>query len=350
MEFIRKVDLGYSRDQILIIHNTDQLGARSESLKTNLLQLSGVEKATLTGFLPVSYFRSNDSFFTTPTLDAHDAISMQAWTIDENYLSTMDMKILDGRNFSKNIAADTTGIILNEAAAKFLGNTDILDKKLYRISNTQTGEFIELKVIGIVRDFNFSSLREQVKPLAFVYGNNNVSMSLKISTADVTSLVSSVEKQWDLVAPDLPFEYSFMDDSFNKLYVGEQQVGKLFTIFASLSIFISCLGLFGLSTFIAEQRTKEIGIRKVLGASVSGITTLLSKDFLTLVLISIVVASPITYYLMTEWLSGFAFRVGMNGWVLVISGIIAVVIAFATVSFQAIRAAMSNPVKSLRSE
>jgi putative ABC transport system permease protein len=264
-----------------------------EAFKTSLLQVRGVEKTTVTGFLPVNYYRYSDSFFTSPSLDITNAINIQKWMIDEDYLETMGMELLEGRNFSKEIAADTGSLILNESAAKFLGNHDILEKKLYRIEDENARTLKVYRVIGIVKDFNFSSLREHVTPLAFIFGSDDGAMTARIQGSDLTHTVSAIQDKWKAVAPDLPFEYSFMDEDFDQLYKGERQSATLVTYFASLSILISCLGLFGLATFMAEQRTKEIGIRKVMGASVPGITALLSRDFLKLVVIGVAIAVPI---------------------------------------------------------
>ena len=349
MQYIREKDLGYNREQMLILNNIDQLGQRIEPIKNSLSQISGVENLTVTGFLPVNYNRNNNTYFPTPSLDIKGTISMQQWTIDENYIATMGMKLIEGRNFLKG-KIDSTSIILNESAAKFLGGEDILEKKLYRLLDEEKHIIMEYHIVGIVKDFNFSSLREPVKPLAFLYGSDKGGMTLKINTADIPSLLSTIETQWKSLAPDLPFEYSFMDTDFDNVYKGERQTGKLVTIFATLSIFISCLGLFGLATYVAEQRTKEVGIRKVLGASVTGITALLSKDFIKLVLLAIAVATPLAYYFIRQWLQGFAYRIELSWWVFIVSGAIALTIALLTVSFQAIKAAMMNPVKSLRSE
>ena len=351
MKYIQQKDVGYNRDRLLIINNTDQIGkTRAQTLKTSLLTISGVEKATITGFLPVNYYRNNDSFFSSPSLELKDAISMQKWVVDEDYLETMGMRIVEGRNFSRIVAADTAAIILNESAAKFLGNRDILEKKLYRIVDEQTKALEAFHVIGIVKDFNFSSLRETVKPLAFMYGSDEGGMTLKIAGSDIAGVLSAIEKQWKSVAPELPFEYGFMDQDFDKLYKGERQSGKLITYFATLSILISCLGLFGLATYMAEQRTKEIGIRKVMGASIPGITTLLSKDFLRLVLIAVAIATPVAYYFASQWLAGFAYHIDVEWWVFAVASVMAAVIAFMTVSIQAVKAALQNPVKSLRTE
>jgi putative ABC transport system permease protein len=350
LQYIQHKDVGYNRDQLLIINNIDKLGNRTEALKTSLLQVRGVEKTTVTGYLPVNYYRNNDSFFTSRSLDTKDMISMQEWMIDEDYVETMGMTLLEGRNFSKEIAADTASLILNESAAKFLGSRDILEKKLYQIIDEKTKALKEFRVIGIVKDFNFSSLREHVRPLTFTFGSNDGGMTVRLQGSDITQTVSAIEDNWKSVAPDLPFEYSFMDADFDQLYKGERQSGKLITYFASLSILISCLGLFGLATFMAEQRTKEIGIRKVMGASVSGITALLSSNFLKLVLIAVAIAIPIAWYFTDKWLQNFAYHINLEWWVFALASVLAVIIALLTVSVQAFKAAMQNPVKSLRSE
>jgi putative ABC transport system permease protein len=350
LQFIQHKDVGYNREQLLIINNTDKLNNRAEAFKTSLLQVQGVENATVTGFLPVSYYRNNNSFFTSPSLDTKDMISVQNWVVDEDYMETMGMQLLEGRNFSKDIAADTASLILNESAAKFLGNHDIIEKKLYRLIDEETKALKEFRVIGIVKDFNFSSFREHVRPLAFQLGSDDGCLTVRIAGPDLTQTVSAIEKKFNLVEPDLPFEYSFMDADFDHLYQGEKQSGTLITYFASLSILISCLGLFGLATFMAEQRTKEIGIRKVMGASVPGITMLLSKDFLKLVLIAVVIAIPVAWYFTDKWLQEFAYHISMEWWIFAVASILAVIIALMTVSVQAIKSAVQNPVNSLRSE
>ena len=350
LDYIRKKDIGYNRDQMLIISNTRSLGKNVQPFKNELLQISGVQKVAISGFLPVNFNRNNDLFFSLPSMDTKDAISMQIWDIDENYIPTMDMKIVAGRNFKAEMTTDSSGLILNEAASKFLGNEDILNKSLYKFTDIQTKEVKEYHIIGIVKDFNFSSLRERVKPLAFAYGKDSGSISIKINTNDVQGILSQIKSKWQTMSQGLPLEYSFMDDDFNRHYTGEQKIGELFTIFAVLAIFIACLGLLGLATFIAEQRTKEIGIRKVLGASLSGITALLSKDFIRLVVIAILIATPLSYYFMDRWLQAFAYRIDIPWWVFIAAGFLAILIALITVSFQAIKTALMNPVNSLSSE
>lgn len=347
MDYMRTRDLGFSRQQLLIINNTGPIRPRIDALKNSLLGLNGVEKATVSGFLPVGYARSNHTFFLTPTLNVSGSINMQAWTVDEQYTNTLDMHIIQGRGFSKDMASDSSAIILNESAVRFLGGKDVIGTILYSPDNEKV---IVWKVIGVVKDFHFSSMHEEVKPLALVYGDDPTNITLRLNTEDIPALMDRVEKAWKALVPEMPFEYSFMDQDYNRYYADEARVGKLFTVFATLSIFISCLGLLGLATYMAEQRAKEIGIRKVLGASVYGITSLLSLDFLKLVGISIAIAIPLSWYGTHRWLQSFAYRAEISWWVFALAGLTAILIACLTVSYQSIRAAVSNPVNSLRAD
>ena len=275
---------------------------------------------------------------------------MQSWTVDENYVPALGIQMLDGRNFSKDFLTDSTGIIVNEAAVKFLATKDIINKKLYTIKDIQTKEIIAYNIIGVIKNFNFSSMRDVVTPLALFYGKSNGNISVRINSDNISNVVAQVRNKWKAIAPSQPFNYSFMDDDFNNLYKAEQRTGQIFITFAVLAILIACLGLFGLITFAAEQRVKEIGIRKVLGASVSDVATMLSKDFLLLVVVAFVFAFPVAWWAMNKWLEDFAYRVSIGWWVFVLSGFAALLIAVLTVAFQAIKAAVANPVKSLRTE
>lgn len=349
VQYIHKRDIGYNREQILVINNTDQLKDNFVAFKNQIKGLSAVKNITVSGFLPTNYSRNNESFFPNPNLDVKDAISMQRWDVDENYITTLDMKVVQGRNFDITMGTDSSGIIINEAAAKFLGNKNILNKQFYELIDEEKKTLYTYHVIGVVKDFNFSSLREDVKPLALRFKKNTSNITAKIQSADLGATISQIKDIWKSISP-LPFEYSFMDNDFNRFYKGEEKIGTIFTVFAILALFIGCMGLFGLATFTAEQRTKEIGIRKVMGASVFSVTTLLSKDFLKLVLISIVIASPTAYYFMDKWLANFAYRIEIEWWFFALAGISAILIASLTVSYQAIKAALMNPVKSLKTE
>jgi putative ABC transport system permease protein len=239
-------------------------------------------------------------------------------------------------------------VLINETTAKVFGFDNPIGKKIYTFDdNLKT---ISYTVVGVVKNFHFESLRQQIGPLCMVLGKNIGLASFKVNAASIPALLKNIESRWKALAPGMPFSYQFMDDSFDNMYRAEQRVGTIAMIFSALAILIACLGLFGLSAFTAEQRTKEIGIRKVLGASVQGIVQLLSKDFIRLVLIAFIIAAPLAWYFMNKWLQDFSYRVNLNGWVFLGAGSIALLIALLTISFQAIKAALANPVKNLRTE
>jgi putative ABC transport system permease protein len=350
LNYIHKKDIGFDRNQVLTIKHTDALGNQAITFRNELLQISGVQSATMSGYLPVNYNRNNNSYFTSPAIDPKTGISMQSWTVDENYISTLGIKLLQGRNFSSQFATDSTAIVINEAAANFLATKDLLNKKLYTLNDIQAKTLLEYHIIGVVKNFNFSSLRDVVTPLAFFLGKDNGNISARIGSADIPNVVAQMKNKWKAIAPSQPFDYSFMDEDFNRWYATEQRTGQIFITFAVLAIVIACLGLFGLITYAAEQRVREIGIRKVLGASVNNIARMLSVDFLKLVLISSVIAFPIAWWAMHKWLEDFAYRVSISWWIFFVSGVLALLIAVLTVAFQAIKAGIANPVKSLRTE
>ncbi|MGC4035813.1 MAG: ABC transporter permease [Chitinophagaceae bacterium] len=350
LNYIHTKDIGYDRNKVLIINNTSALGEQAATFRNELLQVSGVQNATMSGYLPVNYYRSNDAFFVSPTLDQKTAISLQNWFVDEKYVPTLGIKVLEGRNFSQDFLTDSTAIIINEAAAKFLATKDILNKKLYNFKDVNLKSLNEWHIIGVIKNFNFSSLRDVITPLALKLGKDNSNISVRINATNTNDVLERIKNKWQSMAASQPFNYSFMDEDFNRLYTTEQRTGKIFITFAILAILIASLGLFGLITYAAEQRVKEIGIRKVLGASVGNIAGMLSKDFLKLVLISSVISFPLAWWAMHTWLQDFAYRVSISWWVFAIAGILALFIALATISFQAIKAAMANPVKSLRTE
>ncbi len=248
------------------------------------------------------------------------------------------------------MVTDSLAAIMNESAVKSLGwQKGPLGKKVLRFVD-RNGTKRAYTVIGVVKDFHFESLHEKIGPLIMFMGDNSGSIVVKVKTNDIADLLASFKKQWSAFPSDAPFGYSFIDERFESVYKAEQKIGRILSIFAGLTIFVACLGLFGLATFTAQQRTKEIGIRKVLGASVGNIITLLSKDFLVLVLIVNLIAWPIAYYAMSRWLQDFAYRIEVSWWVFAASALGALFIALFTVSFQAIKAAVANPVNSLRTE
>jgi len=350
LNFIRNRDIGYNRNQVLVLHGTDVLQDRTENFKNELLKIPGVVNATVTGYLPVNGYRGKNTLFPSVSFDPKAGISLELWNIDENYIPTLDIKMLEGRNYSKQFPTDSSGIIINEAAAKFIGGRDLMNKSLYRVEDVINKKIREYHIIGIFKNFNFNSLHEIVTPMALILQKEAGSMAIRIDTKEVYPLIAQIKDKWKSMVPGQLFDYTFMDDEFNELYAPEQRTGQLFITFAVLAILIGCLGLFGLVTYAAEQRTKEIGIRKVLGASVGNIAGMISKDFLKLIVISWLIAFPVAWFAMNKWLQDFAYRISISWWVFAGAGIFALIIALLTISSKAIRAAVANPAKSLKSE
>jgi len=254
------------------------------------------------------------------------------------------MKLVEGRNFSYSMAQDTQGsVIINQTLAKKLNLKNSIGARI-------TNGYGKYTVVGVVEDFNYESMRGHIEPIVLNFGLSPSIVSVKVGGTDMKNTLASITNVWKKYSPDQPIRYTFLDEQFANMYQDIQRTGSIFTSFAVLAIIIACLGLFALSAFMAEQRSKEIGIRKVLGATVSNITALLSIDFVKLVLIAIAIATPIAWYGMYKWLQDFAYQVPLSWWIFVLSGFMAIAIALFTVSFQSIKAALMNPVRSLRSE
>ncbi len=349
LRYIRNKDLGFNKEQVLILQNTDALNNNTTAFANELLQMPGVKNVTTSGFLPVTGARTSQGFITVPHFDGKNFTLMQAWPADERYLPTFQIQLKSGRNFSAQYRTDSTAVIINETAAKIYGGVDPVNKKLYMLTDLK-GAFTAYNVIGVIKDFNFNSLREQVAPLVLSLRQDNGGMALRIAGRDIPGLLDEIKTKWKSMAPSQPLSYTFLDDEFNKEYGADQRRGEIFLVLSILAILIACLGLFGLVTFAAEQRVKEIGIRKVLGAAIPDIFAMLSKDFLKLLLLSICIASPIAWWAMTKWLQDFAYRISITWWMFVTVGAISLLIAIGTLSFQVVKAAYANPVKSLRTE
>jgi putative ABC transport system permease protein len=349
LHYIQTRDLGFDKDQVLIVNGVDALGHNADVFKKEVTQLSGVKGGTLSAYLPVSNSARNVwNISKVPVQTPSNSFNIAAWGIDDGYLPTLGIHLEKGRNFSPKFATDSSAVIINEAAARILGYADPIGKNIYVFDNA--GKPTAYQILGVVRNFNFETLHHEVSPLMFLLQTSTDLASFKVRTSNIASLIGEVRNKWTALAPGKPFNYRFLDDSFNEMYQSEQQVGKIAIIFSVLAILISCLGMFGLATFIAEQRTKEIGIRKVLGASVQGIASLLSVDFLKLVGIAFLIAGPFAWWIMNKWLQDFIYRVSFSWWIFLAAGLAAFLIALATVSTQAVRAAMANPVRSLKTE
>ena len=349
MKYIQNKDLGFNKEQILTIPNSYALGSNEQVFKQQMLQDSRIVNATASYYKPAGPSNYNNAL-AFPQGNDNLVVDGVEYHVDENYIPTLGMKMVSGRNFSKEFATDSTGIILNETAAHALGWNDMtaVGKTVVR-QNSDRGNNIPFHVIGVVKNFNFKSLHEAISPLYMTLQPEG-GLIFKIKTTDIAGLLATMKKNWDTYNTGEPFTYEFMDDLFNKTYSTEQKTGSILNIFSVLIILVASLGLFGLVTYTAEQRTKEIGIRKVLGASVSQVTQMLSKEFLKLVLIASLIAFPVAWWAMNKWLQSFAYRISISWWIFLVAGFGALLIALITVSFQAIKAAIANPVKSLRTE
>ncbi len=350
MRFMQNKILGFDKEHIVTLPYTTLLNDKYEAFRNELLSNSSIKNVGRSSRIP-----------TGRLLDAMGARMESADTLapvnadikyvaaDQDFISTYGVKVVAGRNFSRDFSLDTSAFLINEAAAKILGfknNEDAIGKN-FGYGNRRG------KLIGVFNDFHFESLHQKITPLvifvprgAGAYGN----ISIKIAGSGIPATLDRIQSSWKNFLPESPYQYTFLDENFARLYEAEQKQKTLLIIFASLAIIIACLGLFGLSAFAILQRIKEIGIRKILGADVSTIVTLLSKDFLKLVAFAAIPAFVVSWYFMNKWLEDFAYRVSMPWWMFLTAGILAAVIALVTISFQAIKAALTNPVKSLRTE
>lgn len=344
MRYILDKKVGFGKEQVLLIQGTNAVGDRMPAFKRALVQLPGVKSASVSDYLPVAGTKRNDNLFAEEGKSQEGApVSGQLWTIDHDYVKTMGMHIVEGRDFNVNLSTDSQAVVINQTMAKQLGLKDPIGKRINNTDRTWT-------VIGVIEDFHFESFKENIRPLCLVIGNSPSIVSVKVNTADMRGLVQAITSTWKDFSPHQPIRYTFLDQRFARMYTDVERTGGIFTSFAVLAIIVACLGLLGLSAFMAEQRTKEIGVRKVLGASVSSILTLLSKDFLRLVGIAVLIASPLAWYIMQRWLENFAYHINIEWWVFILAGFIATGIALLTMSFQSVKAALMNPVQSLRSE
>jgi putative ABC transport system permease protein len=350
MRYMQNKSLGYDKEKILTLPYATALTENYDAFRNELLANSSIKNIGRSSRIPTGRLLDNmGARMKSGDTLAPVNIEIKMVSADYDFISTYGVKVLAGRGFSRDFGLDTSGFLINEAAAKALGfksNQDAVGKD-FGYGNL-TG-----KLIGVFNDFHFESLHEQITPLVlFVPRNQNFynRISIKIAGSNMALALAQVEKTWKKFLPETPYQYTFLDENFAKLYEAEKRQKTLLIIFAFLAIFIACLGLFGLSAFAILQRLKEIGIRKVLGADMSTIVALLSKDFLKLVAFAAIPAFVVSWYFMNKWLEDFAYRISMPWWMFLTAGILAAVIALITISFQAIKAALTNPVKSLRTE
>jgi putative ABC transport system permease protein len=350
LRYMQNKSLGFNRDHIVTLPNNTGISTVYQAFRTELLSNPAIKETGRSSRIPTgrlldamgSQINRGDSLAPTKA----DIKFVRA---DEYFVPAYGIKMVAGRNFSEQYATDTSSFLLNEAAVNVLGlksNEEAVGKEFQY--GGRKG-----RIIGVVNDFHFESLHQRILPMVFIMAltpNGYGSISVKVAGNNIPAALAHIEKTWKTFLPEIPYEYTFLDDNFARLYQSEQRQGTIFTVFACIAIFIACLGLFGLSAFAISQRVKEIGIRKVLGADVSSIVGLLSKDFLKLVAFAAVIAFPVAWYAMHKWLEDFAYRVGIPWWVFVAAGVVAAIIAFLTISFQAVKAARANPVRNLRTE
>ncbi|MEM9833904.1 MAG: ABC transporter permease [Bacteroidota bacterium] len=346
LEYTRTKNLGFEKENVVIVDGLWRLDAgKQEVLRQDLTSQSSVVNASISNNVPPGV---NNTTIFRKKADEQD-ILVSTYHIDYYHLPTMQIEILAGRNFSRDFPTDTAALLLNEAAVREFGFDDPLNEEIQYFGG-EYGQSEIYKVVGVFKDFNFETLRNNIRPLALMLTTQGSQISVRTAQGDVAASLTTVEELWKKYAADQPFQYSFLDEDFDALFRAEQRLGQVFSVFTGLAILVACLGLLGLAAFMAEQRTKEIGIRKVLGASVTSVVVLLSKDFTKLVLISFGLAIPLAYFVMHSWLKGFAFRISIGPGTFVLAGVSALVIAWLTVSWQSVKAASANPVKSLRSE
>jgi putative ABC transport system permease protein len=344
LKFMQQKSLGFQKENVVDLLHALGLGNNAQAFKNELNSNPNFKGASFSNNLPpniswTSAFRKGGS---------EQDFLLSIYQVDHDHLTTMGYQMAEGRFFSREFKSDTAAIILNETAYKSM-NFKNLDEAV--VLSYQGEKPAPLKVIGVMKDFNFASLRESVKPMGMLLGREpNYEMAIRLAPGDTQQQIRLLESLWKKYAPNSPFEYSFLDQNFDALFRAEQRMSQIILIFTILAISIACLGLFGLAAFTAEQRAKEISIRKVMGASVSQLMILMSKDFTILVMVAFAIATPLAWYFADQWLAGFANRISIGISMVIISGITSFIIALFTISFQSLKAARENPINAMRSE
>jgi putative ABC transport system permease protein len=345
MDFMLNKKLGFDKEQVLLLQGTHTLNDKITTFKEELLRVPGVRSATISGYLPGEGAKRNQNQFSIegePRI-MEQTVGAQRWEIDHDYVKTMGLQLLEGRDFSAEIASDSQAFIVNRSMARALNLKNA-------IGTVITNGYFKLPIIGVIDDFHSESLKEKIEPLCLQIGRSSSTIAAKINTADMPSLISDVSRVWKKFSVNQPIRYTFLDQTYARMYDDVQRMGNIFSSFAVLAIVVASLGLFGLSTFMIEQRNKEISIRLILGASLNNILRLVTLNYIKLVLIAIVLATPLSIFFMQEWLKEFAYRIDITWQFFAAAGIISLSIALITISYQSIRAALTNPVNSLREQ
>jgi putative ABC transport system permease protein len=356
VNYLHNKDLGFNKEQIMFFPmRGDNMFKNADAFKNELMKAPGVSKVSIGYGFPGDAVAGDEIIVLRNGQQVNESVTQLM--VDFDYIETLGLQVIAGRDFSRSMGTDKDHAwIINETAVKQLGfetPQKAIGKILYwhpwgasNPDSLKTGQ-----VIGVVKDFNYKSLYDKVEAAVLqIFPDAAWKVAVKMKTADLSNTINSVKNTWNKFSSEYPIEYKFLDENFEEMYNAEDKLGTLLWIFTSIAIFVGSLGLFGLAAYSAERRRKEVGIRKVLGATTQGIVLLLSKDFIKLVIISLTISSPLAYYLMHQWLDDFAYRINLAWWMFAVAAIVAISIAFITVSFQAIKAAIANPVKSLRTE
>ena len=343
LRFIQNKKIGFNKEQVLVVNNTFALENQIHAFKNEMLKDPNITKATVSAYLPIPSSRLFESVKAGDDTSDKPAPPITIFPVDHDYIDTLEMTITEGRNFAREYQTDRDAAVINQAAVQHFGWDNPLGRTLK--FNRKT-----FNVIGVVEDYHFETLRNQIKPVVLYLGDSTGRISFRIKTENIAGTIEALEHKWKEFLPYEPFDYAFFDDKFFSLYQAELMMGKVFGVFSGLAIFVASLGLFGLAAFTAEKKSKEIGIRKVLGATVPQILNMLTREFMILVGISNLIAWPIGYYLMSRWLQGFAYRVSFGFGIFILSGFITVFISVLAISIQTLKAATSDPVKALRYE
>lgn len=347
LKFFQNKKLGFEKEQVLVISNPGALGNNIFPLKETLRKYHSIINVSGSNTLPGRSF-SNIGFGAE---GIEEAFTLNLCICDYDFLNTLKLELSQGRFFSRDFLSDSCAAILNENAVELLALENLIGKKINNWSRNR-GNFT---VVGVIKDYHYESLHQEIRPQALFlsggyYTNTESCISVRLNTENISETVKYIENTWNNFAVNKPFEYSFLDEDYDNLYINEKQTRKLFTIFSFLAIFIACLGLFGLASFIADRKTKEIGIRKVFGASVTGIIFILNKSFAKWVLLANLIAWPAAWFVMKRWLQNFAYRIELSWWMFILAAVLALLIALTIVSLQIVKTAFRNPADSLRYE
>ncbi|HEY5747896.1 MAG TPA: ABC transporter permease [Chryseolinea sp.] len=345
MNYLLTTKTGFEKEQVVVLYGTHTLNNQQLTFRDELLGLADVQQVSISSYLPVNGgSREGYGFWRKGREKADPPIGSQKWRVDADYISTMKMRIVEGRDFNRELASDSQAAVVNQAFVKEFGLKKPVGEQITNGPQTFT-------IIGVVEDFNYESMKKRIKPLSLVIeGGGNSVMTVRVKSKDMQATLGSITKKWNKFLPHQPFRYGFLDESYARMYDDVQRMGRIFAGFATLAIIVACLGLFALSAFMVEQRSKEISIRLVLGATTQGIFQLLTQNFVKLVFISIVIATPLAWYLVKTWLADYNYKIPITWDVFALAGAMSIFIALSTVSYQSFRAALANPAKSLRSE